>query len=333
MVSVLKEIKPFAYGFIVTICAAVLIICLIGVVSLVNSPVEYPETDSLAPELAIIGDSHITIRAGDVYEDPGATVYDADNPTAIIPILASGEVDTNTPGDYIISYSATDDADNTTLASRVVTVLPRSTGVIYLTFDDGPSPYTAELLDVLAKYNVKATFFVTAAGSDEMLVREYNEGHAIGLHSCTHNYAQIYTSVDNFFADLYCVQNRVKNATGYTPYLMRFPGGSSNLVSASYDGGTHIMSTLTREVEARGFTYFDWNVTSGDAGGTTTADGVYYNVINRVYSDGKSVVLQHDIKAFSVAAVERIVQWGLANGFTFDKLTADSFTAHHGVNN
>ncbi len=114
---------------------------------------------------------------------------------------------------------------------------------------------------------------------------------------------------------------------------MRFPGGSSNLVSSRYDGGTRIMSTLVREVEARGFTYFDWNITSGDAGGTTSSDGVYRNVINQVYRDGKSVVLQHDIKSFSVAAVERIIQWGLANGFTFDKLSADSFTAHHGVNN
>ena len=190
-----------------------------------------------------------------------------------------------------------------------------------------------KIYELCKKYNVKATFFVTGYGSDEMIAREYNEGHAVALHSFTHDYANIYSSIDNYFADLYRIQERVKNITGYTSYLMRFPGGSSNTVSAKHDGGIHIMSKLVKEVGARGFTYFDWNVTSGDAGGTTSSDGVYQNVINRVYRDGKSIVLQHDSKGFSVDAVERIIQWGLANGFTFDKLDANSFTAHHGVNN
>ena len=320
-----KNVGLYLLGFIVCFCVTIIVFYVIGAIVLINKSVEIQTIDYALPEISLLGDPQITIHVGDDYDDPGAS--------SDTPVVTSGRVNNNIPGNYLISYATTDSFDNTSVTSRVVTVLPKSTGVIYLTFDDGPSPYTAELLDVLAKYNVKATFFVTNAGSDEMLVREYNQGHAIGLHSCTHDYSYIYTSVDNFFADLYCVQDRVKNATGYTSYLMRFPGGSSNLVSASYDGGTHIMSTLTREVEARGFTYFDWNVTSGDAGGTTSSDGVYYNVINRVYSDGKSVVLQHDIKSFSVAAVERIIIWGLENGFTFDKLTADSFTAHHGVNN
>lgn len=320
-----KNVGLYLLEFIVCFCVTIIVFYVIGAIVLINKSVEIQTIDYALPEISLLGDPQITIYVGDDYDDPGAS--------SDTPVVTSGRVNNSIPGNYLISYAATDSFDNTSVTSRVVTVLPKSTGVIYLTFDDGPSPYTAELLDVLAKYNVKATFFVTNAGSDEMLVREYNEGHAIGLHSCTHDYSYIYTSVDNFFADLYCVQDRVKNATGYTSYLMRFPGGSSNLVSASYDGGTHIMSTLTREVEARGFTYFDWNVTSGDAGGTTSSDGVYYNVINRVYSDGKSVVLQHDIKSFSVAAVERIIIWGLENGFTFDKLTADSFTAHHGVNN
>ena len=212
-------------------------------------------------------------------------------------------------------------------------VPPKSSGVIYLTFDDGPGAYTAKLLDILKKYDVKATFFVTGTGDDALLTREYNEGHAIGLHTFSHNYAYVYSSINNFFADLYKVQERVKNATGYTSYLMRFPGGSSNTVSARYDGGSRIMSKLTKEVENRGFTYFDWNITSGDAGGTTDSTTVYYNVINRVKEGGSSVVLQHDIKGFSVDAVERIIQWGLANGYTFKKLDSTSPTAHHGVNN
>ena len=216
--------------------------------------------------------------------------------------------------------------------SDSVEIEEKTAKVVYLTFDDGPGPYTAKLLDVLKKYNVKATFFVTGAGDDNLLTREHNEGHAIGLHTFTHSYSYLYSNVGDFISDLYRVQERVKNATGYTSTLMRFPGGSSNAVSASYDGGTHIMSRLVNEVTSLGFTYFDWNVSSGDAGGATTSDEVYTNVIENLKPE-YSVVLQHDIKEFSVDAVERIIQYGQKNGYTFNKLDESSFTAHHGVNN
>ena len=205
-------------------------------------------------------------------------------------------------------------------------------GIVYLTFDDGPGEYTDALLDVLDKYDVKATFFVTGRGNDETIKREYDDGHAVGLHTWSHNYAYIYTNTDNFFADLAQVADRVKKITGEDAKLMRFPGGSSNLVSKRYDGKTRIMSTLTREVEARGYQYFDWNVDSDDAGRADNPDTVYNNVVSHL-KDGPNVVLQHDIKPYSVEAVERIIQYGLQNNFYFDKLDFDAFTAHHGVNN
>lgn len=301
-----------------------------GIIVLDVAPVKVAELDLIAPEIILNGERQIIINEGEDFSDPGAKAVDNESE---IDVMISGHVDTSAPATYLISYTATDEAGNIGTATRMVMVMPKNHGVIYLTFDDGPGAYTAELLDILKKYNVKATFFVTGAGNDALLTREYNEGHAIGLHTYSHDYSYVYTSVDNFFADLYKVQARVKNATGYTSYLMRFPGGSSNTVSARYDGGQRIMTKLTNEVTARGFTYFDWNVTSGDAGGTTDSTTVYQNVINRVIRDGSSVVLQHDIKGFSVAAVERIIQWGLANGYTFKKLDATSFTAHHGINN
>ena len=217
------------------------------------------------------------------------------------------------------------------VATTPVVATKKST--IYLTFDDGPGAYTNQLLDILKKYKIKATFFVTGAGSDDLIKREYEEGHAIGLHTLSHNYSYIYSSVDNFFADLYGVQNRVKNITGYTSYLMRFPGGSSNTVSRRHDKGQHIMTKLVAEVQNRGFTYFDWNISSGDADKATNSEAVYQNVVSRIREDKDSVILQHDIKGFSVGAVERIINWGLENGYTFDKLSANSYTAHHAVNN
>lgn len=204
--------------------------------------------------------------------------------------------------------------------------------IIYLTFDDGPSPYTANLLDILKKYGIKATFFVTGAGDESLITREYNEGHAIGLHTMTHRYDLVYSSPEAFFAELDAVQARVKNATGKTTNLVRFPGGSSNTISRRYDHGTHIMSYLAQETTNRGLVYFDWNVDSNDAGTAKTAGEVYTNVVTTL-KPGESVVLQHDNRDFSVAAVESIIQYGLEHGYTFAKLDAGSFTAHHGVAN
>ena len=189
-----------------------------------------------------------------------------------------------------------------------------------------------EMIDTLKKYDVKATFFVTGYGDDEMIRREFKEGHSVGLHSLSHKYDQVYSSVEAYFDDLSKISNRVKDITGEESKLIRFPGGSSNTVSVRYDHGIHIMSILTSEVENRGYKYFDWNVNSGDADTAKTADAVYTNVVTHL-KPGPNVVLQHDIKNFSVEAVERIIEFGLANNYVFLPLDSDSFAAHHPVNN
>ena len=288
--------------------------------------------DKKAPELKLNGSDTIYVVIGGNYEDEGATAKD--NCDEEIKVETSNDINYKSAGTYTIKYSAKDSSGNEASIERKVVVRANETGskVIYLTFDDGPSAYTGKLLDVLKKYDVKVTFFVTGNGPDEMILREYQEGHTVALHTNSHDYCYVYGSVDNYFEDLKAVQDRVKRITGYESKLIRFPGGSSNLVSASCDGGIHIMSILVNEVEKRGFKYFDWNVSSGDAGGTTSSDGVYNNVISTL-SSGSSVVLQHDIKDFSVDAVERIIQYGLANGYTFRPLTEVSPGAHHGVNN
>ncbi len=123
--------------------------------------------------------------------------------------------------------------------------------------------------------------------------------------------------------------------TGSYASLMRFPGGSSNTVSANYCSG--IMSTLTQQASAKGLHYFDWNVSSGDAGNIDSSDQVFDNITNGISSVSAkgypAVVLQHDTKSFSVDAVSRVIEWGLANGYHFEKLGDNSFTAHHHINN
>jgi peptidoglycan/xylan/chitin deacetylase (PgdA/CDA1 family) len=230
----------------------------------------------------------------------------------------------------------TDAKGRTTTVRRTVTVEPAKQPetvqpegkVIYLTFDDGPSSYTDKLLAVLAKYNVKATFFIIGENaSQKRLQAIVNGGHSIAIHTMTHDFAEIYSSEEAFLKDLYDTQTLIYEATGVKTTLMRFPGGTSNTVSRKHCKG--IMTRLTQTVTDLGFQYFDWNVDSYDAGGAKTADEVYKNVTSGIKGLKTAYVLQHDSKGFSVDAVERIIQWGLENGYTFLPLTPESPAHHH----
>ena len=289
-------------------------------------------SDDVVPVITLNGNDVVSLRVGEQYNEDGATADDACDGSLDVEI--SNDVNTSIAGSYTVTYKAKDSSGNVAESYRTVNVYDVNSGerVVYLTFDDGPSDYTSTLLDVLAKYDVKATFFVTKNGSDDIIRREYNEGHTVALHTYTHDYSYLYSSVDSYFEDLNAVSNRVKSITGKDPNMIRFPGGSSNMISSNYDGGSHIMTTLVNEINKRGYYYYDWNVDSDDAGSATTSDEVYSNVVNTL-KEGSSIVLQHDIKGFSVDAVERIIQYGLNNGYTFRRLEPGSPEAHHGVNN
>ena len=93
--------------------------------------------------------------------------------------------------------------------------------------------------------------------------------HTIGLHTYTHNYSKVYASVDAYFNDLNKVGKMVKGLIGFVPKYIRFPGGGSNMVSKKYTPG--IMSVLVSEVQNRGYQYYDWNASTGDANGNNIA--------------------------------------------------------------
>ena len=305
----------------------------------VQRTIEY--NDGIAPTITLNGDSDITIKAGTRFEDPGCTAKDSHGNDISDSVSVSDNISTYRAGTYTITYSVTDKFGNETSIDRTVTVeavkqtATTSSGnkVVYLTFDDVPGAHTQQLLDILDKYNVKVTFFVTNvnSGYENMIAKEAAAGHTVAIHSASHDYKKIYSSVDAYFADLNEMSDIIYAQTGQRPKLIRFPGGSSNTVSLKYCSG--IMTTLTKAVTDQGYKYFDWNVSSGDAGGTTSTEEVYQNVVNGMKSHNVSVVLQHDIKGFSVNAVERIIQWGLANGYTFLPLTTSTEDVHHGVNN
>ncbi len=297
--------------------------------------------DEEAPKITLKGEETIYLKRNETYIEQGADVTDNCDESLNVNIV--GNVDSSKTGEYQLTYQATDSSGLQSSVTRTVYVFENrsydtpSGKSIYLTFDDGPSANTEKLLNILKKYDVKATFFVTnqrtSYGYDDMIKRAYNEGHTIGLHSYSHVYSQIYSSVDNYFADLYAIQDKVKRITGYTSTIIRFPGGSSNTVSKNYDNGSKIMTKLSKAVESKGFRYFDWNVLSGDAGETTDTSVVTKNVIKALGNNDTYVILQHDTQTFSVNAVESIIQYGLSHGYTFRAITMQTPDVKHHLNN
>lgn len=287
--------------------------------------------DPIFPELTLVGGAWMQMTEGEEYQDPGYLAWDNCDGDLTSQVTVAGSVNTGVPGNYTLTYTVSDGRGNTVSAQRDVTVLDRDHkpiskpkgGVIYLTFDDGPSRYTQELLDILDKYNVKATFFVVGY-RDLSIVKEMAErGHAVGNHSYSHDYSRLYASKEAFFRELTRCENKLEDILGYDTKLVRFPGGSS------YSKSKVPMSSLTRSLEAKGYSYFDWNVDSKDAVGAASTYEVFYNVCRGVAPREIAVVLQHDTMGYSMEAVEWIIRWGLANGYTFQSLDEDAPGMHH----
>ena len=196
---------------------------------------------------------------------------------------------------------------------------------VCLTFDDGPSKTTPDVLSALNAAGVHATFFVVATGYNEkylpLLTEAVSAGHQIALHSASHEYSDIYRSSDAYWEDIALLKERI------APYVdaesiryLRFPGGSTNTVSHRY-GGSDIMKKLKADAESRGFTYVDWNVCAEDSlGGHPSASTIYNNIIREVGDKNTCVVLMHDTNATknTAAALPDVIRWFKNAGYRFD---------------
>lgn len=203
----------------------------------------------------------------------------------------------------------------------------------YLTFDDGPSANTDKVLKILDKYKIKATFFVVGLNTDKANIKRLKEivkrGHNIGLHSLTHNYKQVYASLDAFKKDVYAIRDLVKKHTGVDSKIYRFPGGSSNGVSKTN------MYTVIDWLESAGFVYYDWNLGGTDAAWPApSADKIYNDIAKYSKSNFDKVVLLHDSKdkINSVKALPRIIEKLKKEGYKFEKINKDTKPVHHKVN-
>lgn len=196
---------------------------------------------------------------------------------------------------------------------------------VYLTFDDGPSYITTSVLDALDWQEVPATFFVVYRSGEEgtaYLKRIAEGGHTIGIHSYSHEYTKIYSSVEAFLTDFYQVWNWVYETTGIRSSVFRFPGGSVN--GYNRDVYVEIIAEMTR----RGFTYYDWNVSSGDAAATEVSSAaIYENVLSGVRSSSRAIVLMHDGRGHSTTAnaLPDIIRTLQEEGYTFAPLTNDVY--------
>lgn len=292
--------------------------------------------DKENPSLTLYGNSTVSVYLGNRYYEPGYVALDNCDGDISGNVKVTGYVDTSKIGTYTLNYEIIDSSNNKVIVQRTVVVSMKpnyyGNGKIYLTFDDGSSYLTNQILDILKEENVKATFFVVYA--NQITKRVYDEGHSIALHSNTHNYGYIYSSIDNYFNDLNAISNNVYNITGFRSKIIRFPGGSSNTVSRNYNVG--IMTRLTSEVLNRGYTYFDWNIDSNDAGSDIyNSENIYYNVVNNLSHNKTNVVLMHDSYGHeaTVNALRNIIQYGKTYGYTFDVITENTPVVAHGVNN
>ena len=154
------------------------------------------------------------------------------------------------------------------------------------------------------------------------------------MHTYSHDYSYVYSSVDNYFADLNRISNKVENIIGKKTNIIRFPGGSSNTVSRNYSIG--IMTRLTGEVLNNGYRYFDWNVDADDAGGAyTDSNRIYLNVVNNLSHSKTNVVLMHDSYGHTATrdALRNVIQYGKRNGYRFASIDDTTPSVVHGVNN
>lgn len=201
---------------------------------------------------------------------------------------------------------------------------------VYLTFDDGPSIYTNDILDILDSYNVKATFFVVGkeeTNAEEALQRIVDEGHTLGMHSYSHKYKELYESMDSFTQDFARIRDSIYQATGVESVCYRFPGGSSNTVS-EID-----MHDFIDYLDSQGVEYYDWNVSSGDGGSMKlSTDTLLENCTKDIDTRDTSIILLHDSaeKPTTVEALPDIIENILARPDTVIlPITENTRPIHH----
>ncbi|MBP1544424.1 MAG: polysaccharide deacetylase [Oscillospiraceae bacterium] len=267
---------------------------------------------------------YLAEKNGTVITDPsvqtGGQPEKTDETSENIETIETADLsDTTDAGDVPVTAPVSEyESIHTDMTVRVPATFVREEGTVYLTFDDGPSENTYSVLHYLKKYDIKATFFVVPTRTEEcyaIMKQIVDNGHAIGVHSTTHEYEQIYSSVEAYLDDFYEAWMMIYEATGVKTEIFRFPGGSKN----DFNGATR--DAIIAEMTRRGFRFYDWNVDSNDAGGATWTD-MYTSVPQDIEGNYRSIVLMHDSapRINTVYVLEDIIKALINKGYKFDKI-------------
>lgn len=194
--------------------------------------------------------------------------------------------------------------------------------VIYLTFDDGPGARnTPRLLNLLKKYNAKATFFLVGtevSAHPEIVRREFREGHTVAIHTYTHDYRKIYRNTGAFFRDFDRIEKQLTEITGEKPHFNRMPGGSNNAF-VSRKTAKEIQKVLRK----KGYVCMDWNAATNDAVGIAySADTMARYGIKSINAVRTPIVLIHDsdMKTKTVPVVKKMLEYYTKKGYSFEAL-------------
>ncbi len=203
----------------------------------------------------------------------------------------------------------------------------------YLTFDDGPSKNTDKILNILDKYNIKATFFVVGPSyklKNDYLKKIVENGHQIAIHSYNHNYNQIYSSKENYIKDFNECLNWIKNTTGITPSIYRFPGGSSNTIA-----NKDLIKSIIKDLTALNFEHTDWNVDTLDSY-STDYKKIIENALTSIKKNENNnnfhqTILMHDDikKSATITALPLLIEKLISLGYHFEILTKEKTLVKH----
>lgn len=194
---------------------------------------------------------------------------------------------------------------------------------VFLTFDDGPSTeVTPKILDILKKYNIKATFFVLGnrvKANPDLVKREYEEGHYIANHGYSHKYSKIYESADSVLEEYNKTEVEIRKVLGnegYSSCLFRFPGGSK--------GGPYeeIKKEARKKLKENGIAYIDWSALTYDAEGADTKEKILKNLKETIKGWDNVVVLMHDAadKKITYETLEDVIKYLQDEGYAFKNM-------------
>ncbi len=194
---------------------------------------------------------------------------------------------------------------------------------VFLTFDDGPTQeVTPHILDILDKYNIKATFFVLGNRVEmnpDLLKREYESGHYIANHGYSHKYSKIYKSATSVLSEYNKTEKAIQEALGnpnYSSNLFRFPGGSH--------GGPYekIKKKARTTLNENGIAYLDWSALTYDAEGADTKKEILSNLKKTINGWDNVVILMHDSadKQITYETLEDVIKYLQGEGYAFKNI-------------